>query len=142
MSYSDKLKDPRWQKLRLQVLERDEWRCQLCFDDKNMLAVHHRYYERGREPWDYPLTAFATLCQACHESEHVAIEEAGRALVSALRKSGALSDDVFAIVGFFDDKNPLSSDDGGIWPKPLSRKEWAEALVKIRGDLSKVYGAK
>lgn len=142
MSYSDKLKDPRWQKLRLQVFDRDGWRCQLCFDEKTTLAVHHRYYERGREPWDYPLIAFATLCSVCHEAEHLAIEEAGRALVASLRKFGALSDDVFAVAGFFDDQNPLSSDDGGVWPKPLSRKEWGDALRNIGDALSKVYGKK
>jgi hypothetical protein len=33
--YSDKLKNPKWQKIRLQVLERDEWCCQYCFDGES-----------------------------------------------------------------------------------------------------------
>ena len=34
MGYSEKLKDPRWQKKRLEILERDNFRCQYC-GDKN-----------------------------------------------------------------------------------------------------------
>ncbi len=29
MTYAEQLKDPRWQKRRLEILQRDEWRC-LC----------------------------------------------------------------------------------------------------------------
>ena len=28
--------------------------------------MHHLTYEQGREPWDYPLYYFATLCEDCH----------------------------------------------------------------------------
>lgn len=31
-NYAEKLRDPRWQKLRLQVMERDEWMCEICYD--------------------------------------------------------------------------------------------------------------
>ena len=30
MKYSEKLRDPRWQKARLKVLERDNWTCVNC----------------------------------------------------------------------------------------------------------------
>jgi hypothetical protein len=66
-SYSDKLKDPRWQKKRLQILNRDGWQCRLCGNDKNHLQVHHRIYERGKEPWDYDDGNFVTLCEQCHD---------------------------------------------------------------------------
>jgi 5-methylcytosine-specific restriction endonuclease McrA len=29
--YLAKCKDPRWQKVRLEVFQRDEWTCQVCF---------------------------------------------------------------------------------------------------------------
>ena len=29
-AYMDKLRDPRWQRKRLQVLERDGWKCRSC----------------------------------------------------------------------------------------------------------------
>lgn len=68
-NYSEKLRDPRWQKKRLEILERDNWRCQLCFDGESMLHVHHRRYIPSRDPWDYPESCLVTLCESCHESE-------------------------------------------------------------------------
>lgn len=52
--YSDKLRDPRWQKRRLEIMQRDNFMCRECYDSTKMLAVHHRYYVPGREPWEYP----------------------------------------------------------------------------------------
>lgn len=68
-NYGERLKDPRWQKLRLKVFERDNWTCQICLCNSKTLNVHHRYYENGKEPWDYPLEALVTLCEDCHEEE-------------------------------------------------------------------------
>lgn len=63
-SYSEKLRDPRWQKKRLEILSRDEWKCKLCGDEKNTLHVHHNEYEG--EPWDAPSDSLETLCEHCH----------------------------------------------------------------------------
>lgn len=60
--YAQKLKDPRWQKRRLQILERDHWECQQCFSSESTLHVHHRYYVEAGEPWEYPDSALVTLC--------------------------------------------------------------------------------
>jgi len=72
--YSELLKDPRWQKKRLQVMERDDFSCQKCFDKDNMLVIHHLFYLRSEyhNPWDYPGFALVTLCQDCHNEEHEA----------------------------------------------------------------------
>jgi len=67
--YAKKLRDPRWQKKRLQVLERDSFKCQACLATKKPLHVHHRIYVRGRDPWDYPSCSLVTLCEDCHEHE-------------------------------------------------------------------------
>ena len=67
MAYADLLKDPRWQKKRLQILELDAWRCRHCGDDKNTLHVHHLYYEKGLDPWEYPDSALVTYCENCHK---------------------------------------------------------------------------
>lgn len=66
-SYSEKLKDPRWQKKRLQILERDDWRCQNCFDKEKTLHVHHLCYMEKKDPWDYEENYLLTLCHECHE---------------------------------------------------------------------------
>ena len=69
--YGEKFKDPRWQKLRLEVLQRDEFKCRHCQDDQNTLNIHHANYRRGAEPWDYPMDNFVTLCEPCHRKvEH------------------------------------------------------------------------
>jgi hypothetical protein len=68
-TYYEKLKDPRWQKKRLEIMGRDEFRCQCCGDDESSLSVHHKVYIYGREPWDYPDGYLVTLCDSCHEVE-------------------------------------------------------------------------
>ncbi len=69
-AYADKLKDPRWQKKRLEVMKRDGFACSCCSDTKSTLAVHHRYYISGRLPWEYPLWSLRTLCEMCHKDNH------------------------------------------------------------------------
>src|SRR5439155_21177305 len=74
----------RWRYRRDLILPRDEWRCLRCgfdgrypyrqemhhiADSRRWLEVHHLYYEAGREPWQYPPEALATLCNVCHEHE-------------------------------------------------------------------------
>ena len=68
-SYLEKLKDPRWQKKRLEIFQRDEWRCQKCFDTTETLVVHHRLYLPNHEPWEYSNELLTTLCQSCHDEE-------------------------------------------------------------------------
>jgi len=67
--FFDLYKKPEWQKRRLEILERDNWTCQGCGDKKSTLHVHHKYYERGKLPWNYPITALVTLCEGCHNNE-------------------------------------------------------------------------
>src|SRR6185369_556137 len=66
-SYYEKLKDPRWQKVRLEVLQRDSFTCVICSDDKSTLNVHHTYYLKGFNPWEYPSESLKTLCESCHK---------------------------------------------------------------------------
>jgi len=66
-SYAEKLKDPRWQKKRLEILERDEWKCMSCGDKENTLHVHHIFYFPGKEPWDVHNGFLITLCEKCHK---------------------------------------------------------------------------
>jgi 5-methylcytosine-specific restriction endonuclease McrA len=69
MTYKEKLLDPRWQKKRLEVFERDSFKCQHCEDEQSTLHIHHTYYEYGKEIWDYEIESLITLCESCH-SEH------------------------------------------------------------------------
>lgn len=64
MTYAEKLKDPRWQKKRTDILQRDNFTCQLCEDIKTTLAVHHKKYYK--EPWDAKDEDLITYCEHCH----------------------------------------------------------------------------
>lgn len=68
--YWEKLKDPRWQKRRLEIIERDSSMCQSCYRDDVTLNVHHIVYEPRRDPWDYEDRYLTTFCQPCHERWH------------------------------------------------------------------------
>lgn len=67
MTYSEKLKSPKWQKKRLEVLNRDDFTCTLCGDTESTLHIHHKSYKKNTEPWDYELDNFQTLCEVCHD---------------------------------------------------------------------------
>ena len=67
MSYSDLLKDPRWQRKRLEVLEAADWKCKWCGTTEKTLHVHHKVYRRGAKPWEYELSDLECLCDGCHE---------------------------------------------------------------------------
>lgn len=88
--YQKKLLDPRWQKKRLEIFERDEWRCQRCQDSESTLQVHHRYYKRGISPWEYPDEALVTLCDGCHIEETFRRPAEEQMLLAILCKQGFL----------------------------------------------------
>ncbi len=67
-SYTDKLKDPRWQKKRLEVLQRDQFACVACHSQSKTLHVHHCYYVNRRQPWEYPDNSLLTFCDECHKN--------------------------------------------------------------------------
>lgn len=66
-AYWEKLKDPRWQKKRLEVLQRADFKYENCGTSDKTLHVHHGYYARGVEPWDYEDETLWCLCEECHE---------------------------------------------------------------------------
>lgn len=92
-AYAAKLRDPRWQKKRLEILNRDEFTCQMCFDTESTLVVHHRFYSNNREPWNYPDDCLVTLCQPCHEIEHDA-KDAEKLLIQSIKRSGIFASDL------------------------------------------------
>ncbi len=67
-TYGELLKDPRWQRKRLEILSRDEFTCLSCGDKESTLHVHHKHYRRGARPWEYDSAYLVTLCENCHEA--------------------------------------------------------------------------
>lgn len=100
-SYWEKLKDPRWQKKRLEALQAADFACQCCYDSKETLHVHHKQYFKGREPWEYEIDQLAVLCETCH-SEHHQSEDRLNLICSILDVEGPYSrDSVSSLVAGF-----------------------------------------
>lgn len=66
-NYSEKLRSPKWQKKRLEILSRDNFTCQYCKDAETELHIHHLEY--SGEPWQVENDKLITLCKNCHEIE-------------------------------------------------------------------------
>lgn len=84
-TYAELLKDPRWQKKRLEIMQRDNFMCQHCGATDNELLVHHRVYRKDAKPWEYENDELITLCKRCHENETEANKELYNTL-NALKK--------------------------------------------------------
>lgn len=67
-AYWELLRDPRWQKKRLEIMQRDGFKCVRCRCETETLNVHHGWYGKGKAPWDYSSHTLWTLCEACHET--------------------------------------------------------------------------
>ena len=80
--YAQKLKDPRWQRKRLEALNAASFCCSICGDSESTLHVHHRTYLKGREPWEYDIGQLQVVCESCHAAAHE-------------------GEDVFALVGSY-----------------------------------------
>lgn len=71
--WSSAYRDSRWQKLRLKIMERDNFTCRSCGKSEGVtLNVHHAYYEAGKAPWEYDNDVLITYCEECHAKRHKA----------------------------------------------------------------------
>lgn len=97
-----KYKDPRWQKMRLEVLNRDGFKCQMCGSAEKTLHVHHLSYSGIDNPWDIHPNLLITLCVECHEVETEARRQAETTLLRSLRRFGAHSQTLTYLAMAFD----------------------------------------
>lgn len=65
-TYFELLKDPRWQRKRLEIMKEADFACVHCGEMEKPLNVHHGYYEKGKMPWEYPNNTLHCLCEDCH----------------------------------------------------------------------------
>lgn len=80
LTYWQKLKDPRWQRKRLDVMKREEFTCELCGSKERTLNVHHGYYRKAADPWEYETDTLHCLCEECHEDIQNLTAEIQRAI--------------------------------------------------------------
>ena len=74
-SYSEQLKNPLWQKKRLEIFNRDNFTCQICLDTEETLQVHHKFYDKGKKAWEYGNDRLTTLCETCHKELELHIKQ-------------------------------------------------------------------
>jgi hypothetical protein len=73
-TYYELLKDPRWQKKRLEIMEASGWQCVNCGTKNDSLNVHHGAYLKGLKPWEYPNRMLHCLCDECHTNAQAMME--------------------------------------------------------------------
>ena len=74
--YAKNLKDPRWQKKRLEVMNAHNFTCQMCDNKEETLHIHHVNYRKGAKPWEYELHELRCFCELCHKEVEGNIESA------------------------------------------------------------------
>lgn len=130
-NYLKKLLDPRWQKKRLEILNRDEWQCQNCLNDKETLHVHHRIYLSGSEPWEYDNKHLVTLCSICHKEETILSKQNPDLLFDYLMRNGFLPSDLNQVLELPPDFDliHLSQVVASAWLYTLTNKEAQKLMV-------------
>src|SRR3990167_1545224 len=74
MKYTDQLRHPKWQKRRLEVLQRAEFRCECCGDREKTLHIHHKFYKPKAMVWEYEDDEMLAVCALCHQIVQAATE--------------------------------------------------------------------
>lgn len=140
-TYSEKLKHPLWQRKRLEILDRDNFKCRGCGSETNTLNVHHLKYIRGNNPWEYPNSFLITLCDICHEIEHEGQQSSREYLIDSFICRGARADDLFSL--------SVAIDMSGSNDAQVTSNEWNCIAVILReslkfrhagGDLNSLIG--
>ena len=70
-TYLDQLKDPRWQRKRLEIFQRDNWKCTECGNSTKSLAIHHLKYSGA--PWEIDSEFLKTVCEDCLKNNEVTL---------------------------------------------------------------------
>lgn len=138
MTYLEKLKDPRWQKKRLEIMERDRWRCLDCNEEDKTLHVHHHHYFKG-DPWDTPNSLLSTLCEECHETRQPLEEDLKTMLGQIMARAdlNELHGLINSGVWFLEEKqrqpvfHPAQEAIRGKWSKLLCFKVWGLSMDQI-----------
>lgn len=78
--------------MRLQILERDGWRCRKCASTDIELHVHHKYYAGWKDPWECDPKTLIALCKDCHEEEE-SCKEQQMEVIHALLDAGFYNND-------------------------------------------------
>jgi len=117
-TYSERLLDPRWQRRRLEILQRSDFSCEGCGANDKTLHVHHKLYRKGAMPWEYEDHELHALCKDCHQEEHEVRERLtvtlARLEIGDLEEVLGYADGLVAKRTVFTDG--YSRTEGRVWP--------------------------
>lgn len=139
MTYLVQLRHPKWQRKRLEVLQRDGWMCQRCCAEDKTLNVHHKRYIKGAMAWEYSDGDLTSLCEDCHELTHA---EEHDFKAEASRLSARYGDIKELMLGFY---SAAEFGDLHEWfhkkATPLEAAGFVATKVQLlsRADASRVY---
>ncbi len=120
--YWQKLKDPRWQKKRLIILERDGFKCRDCEDSNKSLNVHHCHY-----PWEISNELLLTVCEDCHAARQE-LEADGKRALALLFARLPNSDDQHDLLEFVTSLVRLANNSES-YPVALDSNELSERIA-------------
>lgn len=98
MEYSKKLSHPKWQKRRLERLSEENFSCQICNNENEELHVHHLYYDKDKDVWEYPNKALIVLCKTHHDYEHSIEMDVKNDLFDSFKRAGFTNSSLLHII--------------------------------------------
>ena len=75
--YRKLLQNPKWQKKRLEILQRDNFSCVVCgngIDTDTQVHVNNLSYRKVCMPLECDINDMIVLCQKCHQRIHNIIQ--------------------------------------------------------------------
>ena len=88
--------------MRLNILQRDNFTCQICESNTKTLHVHHKYYIWDQDPWDYSEETLITLCEDCHQKEGFGKDDMNTMIRQLLNQGKTYNDICQQLVYLFD----------------------------------------
>lgn len=85
-TYYEQLRDPRWQRKRLEIMSESNFCCEDCADKDTELNVHHSAYLKGVPVWEHPNELLHCLCRPCHKERQSVEESLKIEMMKRLRK--------------------------------------------------------
>jgi predicted phosphatase len=93
--------DPRWHEKRARIVSASGNACSRCGSKDRVLNVHHLFYFRNAQPWDYPDDMLRCLCVTCHGEVQENVKEIQRVFASMTRDHELLAMKLVRAVGDF-----------------------------------------
>ena len=86
-NYLMKLRDPKWKERADQIRVARKHTCEVCGTKDAYMHVHHIYYDKNKEPWEYDDECYACLCPNCHSVVHKEVKKVSSLLALAAVKN-------------------------------------------------------